>query len=86
MFGFANTPRPAPPRKSIATPPRDQRKYQRIETGLTGTLMVEGRRIKCNVLEISANGARLSSDAPPPDGAIATIQIGCFGEFGCVIV
>ncbi len=86
MFSFANTPRPAPPSKSIATQPRDQRKYRRVETGLTGTIAFEGRTVKCSILEISANGARIWTEDPPPAGAIATVQIGCFGEFGCAIV
>lgn len=86
MFNFVNAPRPAPPRKPVATAPRDHRKYQRVETGMTGILDFEGRSVMCNILEISANGARLSAEDTPPEGAVATVRIGCFGEFGCVVV
>ena len=59
----------------------ENREHDRRQTELQGTLVIEGRIVDCDILNISAGGGRVrSTEAFTHDGAL-TLHIEGFGEF-----
>jgi hypothetical protein len=76
MTNTARAPRPS----------KDQREYERIATALAGKLFVpaEESTSDCQVINLSAGGACVKCDEPPPLDAFVVLYIEGFGRFECV--
>jgi hypothetical protein len=70
-------------RKFAQYPTDDRREYERVETALAGKLFVPAEQITvdCQVVNLSAGGAGVHCDAPPPLDAFVVLYIQGFGRF-----
>jgi hypothetical protein len=64
----------------------DQRQYERIATALTGRLFVPAEEctLECRIINLSAGGAGVECDEPPPLNAFVVLYVDGFGRFDCV--
>lgn len=64
----------------------DQRQHERAITALPGRLFVpaEDITIACSIVNLSAGGAGVECDEPPPLNAFVVLYIDGFGRFDCV--
>jgi hypothetical protein len=64
----------------------DQRQHQRVATALPGRLFVPAEEVtlECTIVNLSAGGAGVECDEPPPLNAFVVLYVDGFGRFDCV--
>jgi hypothetical protein len=64
----------------------DQRQHQRVAMALPGRLFVpaEDITLECSIVNLSAGGAGVECDEPPPLNAFVVLYVDGFGRFDCV--
>jgi len=71
---------------ALATPPASNRKFQRTPVALEGTIFAAGNVQACQIMDLSAGGARLRRDNPMPLEGELFLYIKGFGRFPAQVV
>jgi len=64
----------------------DQRQHERVVTALPGRLFVPAEEVtlECRIVNLSAGGAGVECEEPPPLNAFVVLYVDGFGRFDCV--
>src|SRR6185312_4309159 len=72
--------------KAAASPAGERRTYERIATALQGKFFIpaEELTLDCEIVNLSAGGAGVRCEEPPPLQTFVVLYIEGFGRFECV--
>ncbi len=71
----------APPARLAADPASERREYKRCSVSWTGKLSWGGETVRCDLVDISAGGARVQLARPVHHRSPVTLTIDQIGEF-----